>query len=198
MFDPQKEFAGARRGGRGKLSAADAGAAHHKFLQHVSLEKTSDVPALEAEAKRLEQENILSADERAALVLKNIAAFWNSDFGAKIMAKAANVKRELPFTAKFSSQELSEIVGTKSEAGLAKEFVVVQGVADLVVLLPQEIWLVDFKTDDVRAEQTVEKTGFYAPQLRLYARALEKIYHRPVTDCRLHFLSAQKMENVKI
>ena len=63
-----------------------------------------------------------------------------------------------------------------------------QGVADLVVLLPEEIWLVDFKTDEVRAGELPEKIKIYAPQLKLYARALEKIYSRPVTACWLHFL----------
>jgi ATP-dependent exoDNAse (exonuclease V) beta subunit len=65
-------------------------------------------------------------------------------------------------------------------------------VADLAVLLPKEIWLVDFKTDDVTAKDLAEKVEFYSPQLKLYARALEKIYSRPVTNCRLHFLSARE------
>jgi ATP-dependent helicase/nuclease subunit A len=108
------------------------------------------------------------------------------------------VKRELAFTARFSPAELSEIIGTKSEAGLENEFVVVQGVADLVVLLPQEIWLVDFKTDEVRTDELAGKIKIYSPQLKLYANALAKIYSRPVTNCWLHFLSAQKTKSVKI
>jgi ATP-dependent helicase/nuclease subunit A len=69
---------------------------------------------------------------------------------------------------------------------------VVQGVADLVVLLPEEIWLVDFKTDEITANALREKKRFYEPQLKLYALALEKIYSRPVTARWLHFLSARK------
>jgi ATP-dependent helicase/nuclease subunit A len=130
--------------------------------------------------------------------LKSLAAFWNSDFGKKIRANAADVKRELPFTAKFSPKELDEILGTKSGANLENEFVVVQGVADLVVLLPKEIWLVDFKTDEIRANELPEKIKMYSPQLKLYALALAKIYSRPVTNCFLSFLSAQKTESVKI
>ena len=37
-----------------------------------------------------------------------------------------------------------------------------QGVADLVVLLPEEIWLVDFKTDEVRADDLPEKIKIYS------------------------------------
>jgi ATP-dependent helicase/nuclease subunit A len=175
-----------------KLSAADAGTAHHKFLQQVVLENANDVAALKSEANRLEQEKVLSADERAALALEDIAAFWNSEPGRKIRAQASNVRRELAFTARFSPAELAAITGAKSAPGLEDEFVVVQGVADLVVLLPKEIWLVDFKTDEVAVNELPEKKRLYAPQLKLYAQALEKIYSRPVTKRWLHFLAARK------
>ena len=69
------------------------------------------------------------------------------------------------------------------------EFVVVQGVVDLAVILSEEIWLLDFKTDEASAREIEKKVRLYEPQLKLYARALERIYRKPVTDCRLHFLS---------
>jgi ATP-dependent helicase/nuclease subunit A len=181
-----------------KLSAADAGTAHHKFLQFVALENTTDIAALKSETNRLEQEKVLSADERAALALDDIAAFWNSEPGWKIRAQAANVRRELAFTARFSPAELAAITGAKSAPGLEDEFVVVQGVADLVVLLPAEIWLADFKTDEITANELPEKTRLYAPQLKLYAQALEKIYSRPVTERWLHFLPARKTVDMEV
>jgi ATP-dependent helicase/nuclease subunit A len=181
-----------------KLSAAETGTAHHKFLHHFSLETARNLAALDAESRRLEREKILSADECAALDLNAVAAFWNSKSGRQIQAKAENVRRELAFTAKFSSAELEVITGAKAEAGLENEFVVVQGVADLVVLLPGEIWLVDFKTDQVRTDGLPEKIRLYEPQLKLYACALGKIYSRPVTSCWLHFLDARKTVDLKI
>jgi ATP-dependent helicase/nuclease subunit A len=183
---------------RPKLSAADAGTAHHKFLQQVALADANDVAALKSEATRLEQKKVLSADERAALNLEDIAAFWNSEPGRKIRAQAANIRRELAFTARFSPAELDEIIGAKSEPGLEDEFVVVQGVADLVVLLPEEIWLADFKTDEVCPAELPEKKRLYAPQLKLYAQALAKIYARPVTACWLHFLPARKTVDMEV
>jgi ATP-dependent helicase/nuclease subunit A len=174
-----------------KLSAAAAGTAHHKFLQFVALENTTDIAALKSEVKRLEQEKVLSADERTVLNLEDIMAFWNSGSGRKIRAQAANVRRELAFTARFSPAELAALTGAKSAPGLEDEFVVVQGVADLAVLLPEEIWLVDFKTDEITANELREKKRLYEPQLNLYAHALEKIYSRPVTERCLHFLAAR-------
>jgi len=179
-----------------RLSAAEIGLAHHKFLQHLALEHATDVAVLAAEAARLKREKVLSAAECAALDLEAVGAFWNSTPGKKIRAQSANVRRELAFTAKFSPPELAEIIGTKPDLQLANEFVVVQGVADLVVLLPKEIWLVDFKTDDARAGELPAKTKMYAPQLKLYARALAKIHARPVSACWLHFLSLRRSVSV--
>src|SRR5271169_3586572 len=64
---------------KSKLSAAETGLAHHKFLQHFSLKAAAGVKSLEAEAKRLESAKILSAAERAALDLEALADFWNSE-----------------------------------------------------------------------------------------------------------------------
>ena len=188
--DQNQEFAGCT------LSAAAVGTAHHKFLQHLSLAGAMDIPGLKAEIRRMESRGILSGTEAAALDLSAVAAFWNSATGEKIRRHAAAVRRELAFTAKFSAAELTEIIGTAAAPDLKGEFVVVQGVADLVVRLPGEIWLVDFKTDAVRAAALAAKTKSYAPQLRLYARALEKIYDRPVTHCWLHFLTARWTEKM--
>jgi ATP-dependent helicase/nuclease subunit A len=179
-----------------QLNAAETGTAHHKFLQHVALESAADAAALESEAGRLEREKVLSADERAALNLENIAAFWGSEPGRKIRAQAANVRRELAFTARFSPAELAAITGAKPELELEAEFVVVQGVADLVVLLPEEIWLVDFKTDEIRKDELPDRIKTYTSQLKLYAQALEKIYSRPVTARWLHFLAARRTEKI--
>ena len=185
--------------GKWKLSAAEAGTAHHKFLQHFALGNAGGIEALEIEAKRLEQEKILSADERAALDLDALAEFWCSELGKKIRVQPPNlVRRELPFTARFNPSEIAKIKGEKPEAGLENEFVVVQGVADLVVLLPQEIWLVDFKTDQVRPGELSGKIQSYKVQLQFYSASLARIYNRPVSVCTLHFLDARKTVDVKI
>jgi ATP-dependent helicase/nuclease subunit A len=186
-----------------RLNAADTGVAHHKFLQHFKFETAADLNALVAEAKRLEAENYLSADERKALDLETLADFWSSAMGKRIRVNAPHVRRELAFTAGFEPAELDKIFGVgrtsrsastsvPDSTDLKDEMIVVQGVADLAVLLPKEIWLLDFKTDEVTPKDLSEKVAFYSPQLKLYARALEKIYSRPVTDCLLHFLAVRK------
>lgn len=179
-----------------KLNAADAGTVAHKFLQHFQIESVTDLKSLEAEAARLEKENYLSAEERTALELKTVLNFGKSEVGKKLLSQKEWIHRELPFTAKFSPIELDAILGTQSGEGLKDEFIVVQGVVDLVVLLPTEIWLLDFKTDGAGPDEIGRKIKFYEPQLKIYARALEKIYSRPTTNCWLHFLSANRTERI--
>ena len=194
----QPPFRLAKRGARDSsaLNAADTGVAHHKFLEHFALEKAIDLKSFAMEARRLEKENYLSAEAAAALDLNALADFWDSKIGKKIRANAAAIRRELPFTAAFEPKELDAVFGREPARELAGETIVVQGVADLVVLLPKEIWLVDFKTDAVSAKELPEKTALYAPQLKLYALALERIYSRPVTNCWLHFLAVRKTVDV--
>jgi len=179
-------------------SAADIGTAHHSFLQLVSLDDVGSVEALRAEAQRLEREEALSADEIALLDFQGLAALWESELGRNIRTQAASVRRELAFTARFSPTELAALTGEALGQALQDEFVVVQGVADLAVLLDKEIWLVDFKTDTVAPHELAERAQLYYPQLRLYARALSQIYRRPVSACWLYFLALRRAVPVTI
>jgi ATP-dependent helicase/nuclease subunit A len=70
-----------------------------------------------------------------------------------------------------------------------EEFVIVQGVMDLAVVKPEEIWVLDFKTDHFAEEELPAKIRLYRPQLSLYARAIARIYLRPVTRRWLHFFA---------
>ncbi len=186
---PLFHFAMQRTRKKAKLSAADKGTAHHQFLQFVALDRAASKEQLRQEARRLLGENVLSTDELASLDFDALAAFWHSELGAKIRKEAPHVRRELAFTARFTPNELGL-------AGLAEsnedEFIVVQGIADLAVLLPREILLVDFKTDEIEAAELSARVKIYLPQMQAYASALERVYRRPVSGAFLHFLTLRQ------
>ncbi len=187
VFRPRGERP-ARLQPAGKLNASEIGIAHHKFQQHVRLEHAGSTTGLKAEAERLLAEHRLSADEAAAIDFAALEKFWGSEIGARIRKQAAQVRRELPFTARFAPAELDSLLGRTAATG-AEDFVVVQGIVDLAVLCPEEIWLLDFKTDALTPNEVAARTGFYAPQLQLYALALARIFQRPVTQAWLHFFA---------
>jgi ATP-dependent helicase/nuclease subunit A len=176
----------------GRLNAAETGLANHTFLQWVVLDRTQSIPSLKEEAARLTRENRLTPGQLNSLEYDALAAFWQSETGRQLLDKKNQIKRELPFTARFSAADLQQL-GAAAFVGVGQsEFVIVQGVIDLAVLLPEEIWLLDFKTDRLTPAELKEKTAAYRPQLTLYALALERIHHRPVTKRLLHFLTLRQ------
>ena len=182
----------------GKLSAADIGTAHHLFLQMARLDRVVSLPDLKGEVERLRQAAVLADEEAAALDLDALLAFWQSEPGRRIRAQPPqNVHREMPFTARMSPADLRAAMLPVNDRLRDDEFVVVQGVIDLAVILAKEIWLVDFKTDHLTARRLEEKAAFYGPQLRLYGLALGRIHRRPVAQSWLHFLALQKTVSVR-
>ena len=178
-----------------RLSATEIGLAHHTFQQYVSLNQTGSLDGLKHEAGRLVDEKFLTPEEAAHLDLSGLAAFWQSDLGKKIRAKSDLVRRELAFTARMNPNDLTANPDPHFDS--SDEFVVVQGAADLIILQPEEILLVDFKTDHFAESQLAAKVQLYEIQVRLYAKALERIYQRPETQTCLHLHALRKTVPLK-
>jgi ATP-dependent helicase/nuclease subunit A len=173
----------------GTLTAAEAGSIHHLFMQHVRFERTGSVLELRNEAQRLVAEGFFTAPEAAALDYEALLAFWTSAAGRHVIAEQARAQRELPFTVRFSIDELRGLGVTGLDVG-SDEFVVVQGIVDLALMGEDGIEIIDFKTDRVRGPEAQDKADTYAPQLRIYAAGLSAIYGRPVRCAAVHFFAS--------
>ncbi len=202
LFAPPPDARGPA--GSGPLSAAETGTAHHAFLENVALAETGDAARLQAEAARLCGEGVLSEAEAACLDIKALAVFWQSETGRQLLAHSGQVRREVAFTARFAPSELENLRGeggksqdesptfSASTSTCGEEFVIVQGVIDLAVVMPEEIWVLDFKTDHFAEADLEGKVRSYRPQLSLYALAIARIYGRPVTRRWLHFFALSR------
>jgi ATP-dependent helicase/nuclease subunit A len=180
-----------------KLTASDIGRVHHQFLELICLDRTGSAAALREEAGRLQQQGHLTLAQTAILDYEALAQFWSSSLGQRILSRQTFVHRELPFTVRFSAPEVASLVGLPLEASLEGELVLVQGVVDLAVLAPNEIWLVDFKTDQLDSSELASRVKTYEPQVRLYASALFRVYRRPVSESWLYFLSLKQAVSVQ-
>src|SRR5260221_2071476 len=178
------------------LAAADIGSAHHRFLEMVPLNQVNRLESLQQQAAQVVEECGLTAEESDALDFKGLLAFWRSEIGQRILTQESCVHREIPFTARFSPEDFAALNLCPDAPALMGEYFVVRGKADLAVLLPREIWLLDFKTDQVTESDSEEKVRQYAPQIKLYAIDLGRIYRRPVTHRWLHFLALEKTISV--
>lgn len=193
QFVHYKQASGEDSTAASPLRAADRGNAHHAFLEFVSLERPSDADFLREECSRLVEEGKLTSCEAEVLDFDGIAAFWESDTGREILEHRDKVERELSFTARFEASELARYVPAAASPDLENEFVIIQGIADLAVILPGEIWLLDFKTDRIDAREIEERAKTYTPQLRIYSDALSRIYGRPTTRAALYFITPRKV-----
>lgn len=185
-----------RNGANEEISATEVGIAHHLYLEQVNLEQTGTDAGLKAEAERMRDAGELMAQEVAALDFAGLSAFWRSDLGGQIREQRQHVHREIPFTSRLSPADLASFELSVGDDLDADEYFVVQGVVDLAVILPGEIWIVDFKTDHVSAGELDEKVRFHAPQLKLYGTVLERIYRRPVTGRHLHFIASRRTVSI--
>jgi len=95
-------------------------------------------------------------------------AFHASDLGRRA-ARASHIEREADFL-------------------MAVEDIVLRGQIDLWFEEGGELVLADYKTDEVKARDAAERADFYAPQLRLYAMALERIAGRFPDKAYVYFL----------
>ena len=179
-----------------KLTAAEIGNAHHAFQQHVAIDQTGDETRLRDEAERMTAAGLLARDEAEALNFGALQTFWQSNFGSNVRSHADQVRRELPFTARFNRSELSSPEAEPNNVVETDDFVVVQGAIDLAILGDNTIEIVDFKTDRMREQELPAKRKLYEPQLRLYAAAMERIYRKPVTRAALYFLALGEMVDV--
>ena len=170
--------------------ALEGGVANHTFLQWATLEAMNSEAAIREEATRLVSAALLSPQQSTLVNIDAIARFWSSSKGREILQKKDAVRRELPFTLRLDAASAKElIVGNPIPPG---EFIIVQGVVDVAVILPEEIWILDFKTDQVEGREVTERAAEYALQLRLYAKAMEEIFGRKVTRLWLHFLKPNR------
>lgn len=177
--------------------AVARGTAHHAFFELLDLARAGDREGVASELGRLTQDGWLSDEQVRWVDVEGVAAFFETEVGTRIREERDRVQRELPFTLRLTPREARQLGAPSRIEGFSDDdFLVVQGVADLVVFLPEEIWLVDYKTDRVRGGEVDARAGEYAAQLRLYARALSRIYGRPVTGRYLWFIEPRRLIEV--
>ncbi len=173
--------------------AVERGLAHHLFCELFDLNQPGTLDSVRSEAGRMRAEGWFGDEELGLLDLEALAELWGSDVGGQIRRAGDRVQRELPFTARLRPSDAVRIGHATAEVGMSDDdFQVIQGVIDLAVFHPEEIWLVDFKTDRVSVDEVEARAAEYRVQLELYAHALTAIHRRPVTRRWLYFLTPRR------
>jgi ATP-dependent helicase/nuclease subunit A len=180
-----------------ELTGAQRGTAHHAFLQRIDLKKAGSPQELRSQANRLVESGSMTEVDLRSVDFDALAEFFVTPLGRKIVAAAGHAARELPFTARLKRGDLAAFGLKSTSLELAEDdFVVVQGVVDLALIQDDSIVILDYKTDSISSDEVPAKAAEYAPQLRLYALAMERINGRRVEAAWLHFIKPRRSVDV--
>lgn len=166
-----------------KVSAVDHGNAVHALMQYIHFEYCDSLDGIKSEVKRLVDQGYLSSEQAKSINVGQIKAFFDTDIG-KSLRTTNDVIREFKFSVLMETDKIN--------SSLPEDKILLQGVVDCALINDNGIYIIDFKTDKVTEENldmTVEK---YREQLHIYARALGRIYHKPVIAAKLYFFELDR------
>lgn len=168
------------------LDSAARGTLTHRVLQLIDFDRARDAAGVAGELHRMVSEGRLTQAERLNVLEESIAWFVSTPLADQFRNAPASYRRELRFV---TTEPLSAVDPTVT--GWADDRVLVRGIVDGIVVGDEECEIVDFKTDAVTASEAPAQCERHRPQMELYARAVERLWQRPVRRCRLVFLAAR-------
>lgn len=164
------------------LTPAERGTAHHLFMQFCDFTVCAQLGGVQAELNRMREKRILAPEQADAIEISRIEKFFASRLFREDFA-AAKMRREFKFSVVVPAGDYYPVA--ESAEG---ETVLLQGVIDCLLETDAGFFVLDFKTDRVRAQDASARAEKYRAQLNAYARAVEEIFARPVTGKAVFFL----------
>ncbi len=154
------------------------GTAAHLIMVGLDLTQPITLEVIERTSSRLVGEHAMTPGAAEGVRPDRILAFFQSELGSVVLDKNNRVLREWPFT-----------YAHRIPDGAAGEFVVVQGVIDMLVQTPQGLIVIDFKTDHIGTRDIAARAGVYRGQVDLYAKAAAAILRKGILARWLYFLT---------
>lgn len=184
--EPKVELFRARRPSfvEKSIPGKEYGNAHHAAMQYLCFQACTDREHTAQEIRRLVEEGFLSPEQGEMVDAGTIAAFFQTDVGQRIQS-GAQVLREFKFTILEDAEQWDD--------QLEGEKILLQGVVDCAIVDSDGIVILDFKTDRVTEDTAFQCAERYREQIQIYARAMERIFQRPVKACYLYFFRIQQL-----
>lgn len=166
-----------------EVSGAARGTLYHLVMEHFPYEKIGKSKELWNDTEfskyleQLVQRGYMNHEEENLLDARKFVTFIKSDIG-KRMARAAaqgTLHREQPFMLGVRADEIYN-------QQPSEELIMVQGIIDAFFFEDEKIVLVDYKTDSVQQGHEEELANKYQAQLDYYAKALERLMGREVSE----------------
>ena len=180
-----------------QIDGRSIGTATHLVMSKLDLAKpvtTEDVTRI---IGKLVKDGAIIQEIASQINAESVVKFFKSKLGQTVLDKKNTVLREWPFTFAVPASQWDEnqqkIQNFPRRDGQAtklktKDFIIVQGIIDLLVETPEGLVIIDFKTDDVSVEGANRRAAIYRQQLDLYSQAATVITGVNILSKWLYFL----------
>ena len=169
------------------VSAVDHGNSMHTVMQYIKFDHCDNPSRISDEINRLVDQGYLSQDQAMSVNANQIAAFFATDIG-KALRIAKHVLREFKFSILVEPE--------KASIASPEDKILLQGVVDCALINDDGIYIIDFKTDRATEETLALTADKYCDQLQVYAKALSRIYQKPIVSAQLYFFELGRFYDV--
>jgi ATP-dependent helicase/nuclease subunit A len=180
------------------IDARLAGQAVHLLISSLDLAHPVTKQYVQAVANELIERGFIDSNIAKTIDIDSILAFFSTDLGKMVFDSENSVFREWPFTISISASELAESnyesrATSHERQATSDDFIVVQGMIDMLIKTASGLVVIDFKSDNVTADRCFERAKIYRMQLDLYARAAADVFGLQVLKKCLYFLKPAKL-----
>jgi len=169
------------------LHGTEYGTALHIVMQYLDFGCCNDTADIQKDIDRMLSAGLISQEQAASVDIAKIANFFQTELGKKLRA-SNDVLREF----KFSILEKA----SRYYQGVSDDEILLQGVVDCAVVDEDGITVLDFKTDFITESNLGEKIAQYREQITVYAKALSRIFEKPIHEAYIYFFSSEQFVRI--
>ncbi|MGA2092103.1 MAG: helicase-exonuclease AddAB subunit AddA [Sedimentisphaerales bacterium] len=169
------------------LDGRSIGSVTHLVLSQIDLAAGVTAESITRLISWLVAEGQIAQSLVSYIDIDSIIKFFKTNLGQKALDKNNTVLREWPFTFAVPASQWSESE-THDTRRTTQDYIIIQGIIDLLIETPNGLVIVDFKTDNVPADKLPDRAKLYRSQLDLYAQAAGAITGKKVCGKWLYFL----------
>ena len=166
------------------VAGTQYGNALHSVMQYLDFRCCSDVESIRTDLQRLVSSGLITEQQATIVDIEKIFRFFQTELGQKLRT-GREVLREF----KFSILESAD----SYYSGVHDDAILLQGVIDCALIEEKEMIVLDFKTDHISPSNFQSKIDQYTAQVQTYAKALSRIYNRPVSAAYIYFFSSEQL-----
>lgn len=160
-----------------RMTGAERGTALHTFMQFADFESARE--NLENELKAVCDKGFITEKQLSVINREKLRTFFSSKLCDRILS-APKALREYKFT---SAMDAAAFGGSRNSDSV----VLIQGIADMVIVEGDSAVIIDYKTDMVKTAN--ELLDRYSAQLSIYAEAIEKLLKVKIKECIIYSFS---------